>query len=220
MLFLRIHFEIFGLGLKEMGCGVLSPDGKEYKFNHYLHVEGDIGSLSDNHVYAIDQDCFGRIWIATFEGGINLLSDIDSDRFINIYNNFPNYPRGEGKRVRYILSDTLDRMFIATTEGLMICNPSESPEEMQFTVCRRYPGSKNSIGGNDVIHILKDSSGQIWLSTYGGGLSLIKGYPTMRYPYLLNYTTVNGLLDNIVLAAAEDIDQEYLDFDRERNHAF
>lgn len=63
---------------------------------------------------------------------LNLLSDIDSDRFINIYNNFPNYPRGEGKRVRYILSDTLDRMFIATTEGLMICNPSESPEEMQF----------------------------------------------------------------------------------------
>lgn len=162
----------------------LTPDGKEYKFNHYLHVEGDIGSLSDNHVYAIDQDCFGRIWIATFEGGINLLSDIDSDRFINIYNNFPNYPRGEGKRVRYILSDTLDRMFIATTEGLMICNPSESPEEMQFTVCRRYPGSKNSIGGNDVIHILKDSSGQIWLSTYGGGLSLIKDIPTMRYPYL------------------------------------
>lgn len=42
----------------------------------------------------------------------------------------------------------------------MICNPSESPEEMQFTVCRRYPGSKNSIGGNDVIHILKDSSGR------------------------------------------------------------
>ena len=195
------------VGTKGNGLWRLTPDGKEYKFNHYLHVEGDIGSLSDNHVYAIDQDCFGRIWIATFEGGINLLSDIDSDRFINIYNNFPNYPRGEGKRVRYILSDTLDRMFIATTEGLMICNPSESPEEMQFTVCRRYPGSKNSIGGNDVIHILKDSSGQIWLSTYGGGLSLIKGYSDNEVPIFVNYTTVNGLLDNIVLAAAEDIDK-------------
>ena len=195
------------VGTKGNGLWRLTPDGKEYKFNHYLHVEGDIGSLSDNHVYAIDQDCFGRIWIATFEGGVNLLSDIDSDRFINIYNNFPNYPRGEGKRVRYILSDTLDRMFIATTEGLMICNPSESPEEMQFTVCRRYPGSKNSIGGNDVIHILKDSSGQIWLSTYGGGLSLIKGYSDNEVPIFVNYTTVNGLLDNIVLAAAEDIDK-------------
>lgn len=132
------------------------------------------------------------------------MENLDGDSFLNCSNSFPNYPHGKNERVRYLLSDTPDRMFAATTEGLLFFNPSMSVDKMQFTVCQRYPGSRNSISSNDIIHILKDSSNRIWLSTYGGGVSMIKGYQDNDVPVFINYTTADGLPSNIILAATED----------------
>lgn len=192
------------LGTKGNGLWRMTPDADGYKFKQYRYDEGDIGSLSDDHVYSIDQDYSGRLWIATYEGGINMLPDSNSDYFINIRNSFPNYPHEQGKRVRYILCDTPDRMLVATTEGLITLNPSVSPENMKFPIFQHSSGNKNSLGCNDIIHILKDTKGRVWLSTFGGGLSLIKGYSDSDAPVFVNYTTSNGLPGNIVLSSTED----------------
>lgn len=192
------------IGTKGNGLWRLTFHEGEYTFRHYVHEEGRITSLSDNSVYSITEDNSGRLWIATYEGGINMLPDSDVDNFINIDNGFPNYPHHKNERVRFLLSDTEDRMLAATTEGLLIFNPSIPPDKMQFTLCQRYPDSKNSIGGNDIIHLLKDSSNQVWLSTYGGGISVIKGYLDNDVPVFVNYTEANGLPSNIILAATED----------------
>lgn len=194
------------VGTKGNGLWRFTPDGDSYQIRQYRHSKEDVWSLSDDHIYAISEDYSGKLWIATYEGGINMLSDPDSGRFINMYNSFPDYPKEEGGRVRYIFSDTPDRMLVGTTEGLIVFNPSVSPEKVKFDLHQRYPGAKNSIGGNDIIHILKDSTGRVWLSTYGGGLSLIKGYSDGNVPVFINYTTYDGLPSNIVLAATEDFE--------------
>lgn len=192
------------IGTKGNGLWRLTFDGHSPAFKHYLHDPGKRTSISDNNIYSITQDYQGRLWLATFEGGLNLLENLDGDSFLNCSNSFPNYPHGKNERVRYLLSDTPDRMFAATTEGLLFFNPSMSVDKMQFTVCQRYPGSRNSISSNDIIHILKDSSNRIWLSTYGGGVSMIKGYQDNDVPVFINYTTADGLPSNIILAATED----------------
>lgn len=194
------------VGTKGDGLWKFTPDGKNYQVRQYRHSKENVWSLSDDHIYAISEDYSGKLWIATYEGGINMLSDRDSGRFIHMYNSFPDYPKEEGARVRYIFSDTPDRMLVGTTEGLIVFNPSVSSEKVKFDLHQRYPGAKNSIGGNDIIHILKDSAGRVWLSTYGGGLSQIKGYSDDNVPVFWNYTAYDGLPSNIVLAATEDFE--------------
>ena len=42
-----------------------SSNGMSYKLTRYLHREEDMYSLSDNNVYCIYEDHYGRIWVAT-----------------------------------------------------------------------------------------------------------------------------------------------------------
>ena len=48
--------------------------GGHYKLTRYCHSRDDIYSLSDNNVYCVYEDHHGRIWAATFAGGINYIS--------------------------------------------------------------------------------------------------------------------------------------------------
>lgn len=59
---------------------------KQYKYS----VE-DIYSLSHNDIYAVCEDAVGRIWIATFGGGVNYMEQIEGKtRFINYRNKLKN----------------------------------------------------------------------------------------------------------------------------------
>ena len=49
-------------------------DSYHYKLTRYQHQEDDIYSLSDDNVYCVYEDKHGRIWIATFAGGINYMA--------------------------------------------------------------------------------------------------------------------------------------------------
>ncbi len=177
-----------------------------FEYRHYTHSDANPYSLSNNQIYSIAEDKSGKIWFATYGGAINMLTDCDSERFLNTHNSFPHYPTEPGERTRYLLVDSPERMFIATSEGLLVCNPSEAPERMQFTVAQRSVASEGSLQANDIIHLLKEPNGTIWLSTYGGGLSRIEGYDEQGVPHFKTYTTRDGLSSNIVMAAARTSD--------------
>lgn len=190
------------VGTKGNGLWHLKRDGIRYSFRHYVHSDADPYSLSNDNVYCVKQDADGRIWVATFGGGINILSS--DGKFLNPYNELSAYPLQEGARARYILCDGAERVFIATTEGLMLCDPSESPGAMSFRLCRHSPSDHSSIGGNDVTYLMKDSASRIWACTYGGGLGFLHSYAFDGTPEFKNYTVGDGLLDNMVLSAVED----------------
>ena len=40
----------------------------------------DMYSLSDNNVYCIYEDHYGRIWVATFAGGINYITQNEAGK--------------------------------------------------------------------------------------------------------------------------------------------
>ena len=60
------------------------------------------------------------------------------------------------------------------------------------------------MGNNDVIYAMKDSQGEVWLATYGGGLNLISGYDNHGVPQFNYYDTADGLANNICMAITED----------------
>ena len=190
------------LGTKGDGLVRMTPEGDSYKWKRFRHSESDYNSLSSNNIYSIEQDKSGRIWIGTYGGAISMLPTVDCDHFVTVRNNFPDYPQDLGDRVRYLHCMPDGRMLVATVGGLLLFEPSDTPEVTIFNKVTKIPGDINSLGNNDVIHIFTDRQGDTWLSTFGGGLNRI--YFENGTPRFQILSTVDGLANNIVHSATDD----------------
>ena len=192
------------VGTKGEGLYRMTPEGGGYRVTHFVHSDADVWSLSDDQIYCVEEDGAGRIWVATYGGGINLLEDPVGHRFIHAGNLMTHYPLDEAGRVRWLLYDRPDRMFAATVDGLLAFDPGASAKLMRFRLMQKIPGDAESLGNNDIIHMLKDSGGRIWLATFGGGLNLIEGYDADGAPRFRCYDKSSGLASNICMALTED----------------
>lgn len=192
------------VGTKGKGLYCMTPRGSDFGVRHFRHSPVDAFSLSHDQVYSIEEDHLGRIWVATYGGGIDVLEQPDGDRFIHAGNLLAHYPSEEAGRVRWLLYDRPDRMFAATVDGLLLFDPREPFAQMRFRSVQKVAGDSLSLSNNDIIHMLKDSRGEVWLATYGGGLNRIVGYDKQGVPRFRHYDHAAGLASNICLALAED----------------
>lgn len=192
------------LGTKGDGLIRMTPEGDSYSWKRFHRNPSDRNSLSSNNIYSITQDKDGRIWIGTYGGGLSMLPTPDSDSFITVMNNFPDYPQEAGQRVRYLHCMPDGRMLAATVSGLILFEPSDSPELTVFNLITKEPGDRKSLGNNDIIHIFTDKDGNTWLSTFGGGLDRL--YFENGRPRFEVVSSQDGLASNIILSAVEDED--------------
>ncbi len=190
------------LGTKGDGLIRMKPDGEGYQWKRFRNDASDPNSLSSNNIYSVAQDNDGRIWVGTWGGALSMLPDPDSDEFVTVMNNFPDYPLEVGDRVRYLHCMPDGRMLVATVSGLIMFEPSDSPELTVFNLITKRPGDMTSLGNNDVMHIFTDRKGNTWLSTFGGGLNRL--YLDGGQPKFEVISTDDGLASNIVLSAAAD----------------
>lgn len=191
------------VGTRGEGLYRLVPEGESYRLKaHYRHNPQDDYSLNCDHIYSIEEDDRGRIWVATYGGGINLL-DLENERFYHADNQLVHYPMEEADRVRWLLNDGHGRMLAATVDGLVIFRPETSPRRNEFTLVQKIPGDSTSLGNNDIIHMIRDSRDRIWLATYGGGLNRIEAYRD-GVPLFSSFDTEDGLASNICMSIAED----------------
>ena len=116
------------LGTKGDGLVKMMPEGKDYRWKRYRYSSSDYNSLSSNDIYSITQDNDGRIWIGTYGGALSMLQSPDSEKFITVRNNFPDYPQEIGDRVRYLHCMPDGKMLVATVGGLIMFEPSGTPE--------------------------------------------------------------------------------------------
>jgi signal transduction histidine kinase/DNA-binding response OmpR family regulator/ligand-binding sensor domain-containing protein len=194
------------VGTKGDGVVCLTPRGGDWSLRRWRHDPADARSLSHDDIYAIAQDGRGRIWFGSYGGAINMLESPRADHFTNTATGFDNYPSPLGQRVRslHLLPD--GTMAVGTVEGLLLFDPSEEPSTMRFRLAQKRPGDGSSLGNNDVIHMMTDSKGRVWVSTFGGGLNLLEGYDDGGEPRFRVYSENEGLASNIVLASTEGPD--------------
>lgn len=190
------------LGTKGDGLIRMKPSGDGYGWKRFVKDNSDPNSLSSNDIYTVGQDRDGRIWVGTYGGGLCMLPDPDSDEFVTVRNNFPDYPQEAGARVRYLHCMQDGRMLVATVSGLIIFEPSDSPELTVFNMVTKIPGDRHSLGNNDIIHIFTDRHGNTWLSTFGGGLNRL--YFENGQPRFDVISVDDGLAGNIVHSAIDD----------------
>lgn len=186
-----------------------NPSGLRYKLTHFKADKNDINSLSSDLIYAILEDKKGRIWVATYQYGINLLvPDGDGVKFVNNHNSFKNYPVGSWK-ARHLGEDAEGKIWVATTNGLVVFDPDKgTPDNYVFKSYGKVQGDINSLGNNDAQFIYRDSKNRMWIATSGGGLNKVIEASDKGLKFKV-YTKDEGLPSDYILSIVED-DAQYL----------
>lgn len=131
-------------------------------------VDGRPGrSLTDLAVYDMAEDAVGRLWIATFGGGILCCEDPGATE--------PRLsaPVG-GRKVRKIVITPSGRMACASTEGLLVgtIDPSDWRKTVLRTV-RRDGRDPRSLSSDDILSVARDGRGDIYVATVSSGVDVI-----------------------------------------------
>ncbi len=136
--------------------------------------------LSDNVIYAINQDFKGRYWFAPFGFGINILEKNGKFTVLNTSDGLSN------NSISSILFDG-DVTWLGTLDGIS-----------------KYDGKKfknyfveDGLAGNTIFSIIKDSHGNIWFGGEGG----VTKYDGKKFT---KYTTEDGLAPEWIYSIFED----------------
>ena len=195
------------LGTKPNGLFRLSPIGNGFSVTHYLNNPADPWSISDNNIYDITEDSRGRIYIATFHGGLNILL-MGSDgkaRFISPRNMLKAFPRTSMQcRCLQLMPD--GTLLIGSTDGLVTCSTKwNNASDIRFFLNRRNPGLSSSLSSNYIDGMLTTRSGVVLVATSGGGVDRItsKSLLTDNIRFT-HFSSREGLLSDMTLALQED----------------
>ncbi|MEA4850863.1 MAG: two-component regulator propeller domain-containing protein [Paludibacter sp.] len=198
------------IGTKGMGVIKLIPRknnaGKpEYQLQRFQNNPLDNNSLSNDNVYSIIEDASKRILIGTFGGGLNVVSETNGKiSFINYRNQLTNYPINKCMKIRHLLMDKTNTLWIATTNGMLQIDNFLTPKMKEYYI-EKLPDISNSLSNNDVHYFHLDKENQLWIGTFGGGLNKLLTKSTASTPATFeNFSIRNGMSNDIVLSIQED----------------
>ena len=196
------------IATKGNGLVKAEPQGKaHYKLTRYRYRKDDIYSLSDNNVYCVYEDSKGRIWVATFGGGVNYLTRNRDGKeiFINHRNNLKGFPIDKCHKVRFITGDYRGNIWFATTVGALMVNGNfKNPENALFHHYLRVQDNMHSLSNNDVHWILPTRNKELYLATFGGGLNKLQSIDADGNAMFKSYSVEDGLPSDILLSIRED----------------
>ena len=167
------------VGFWGVGVARINPGTNNYKI--WLNEPGHSESLSHNDVWVIKEDRFGRIWIGTLGGGLNLFENKNGGMFRHWLqregekNNLSSnniYSIIESKNSS-LMNDSLIVLWIGTSNGLnkfIIKNKSENSDIYDIKIDNKFYTVKDGLADNSVNSILEDDNGNLWLGT-GSGIS-------------------------------------------------
>ncbi|RXK86081.1 hybrid sensor histidine kinase/response regulator transcription factor [Filimonas effusa] len=192
-------------GTKGNGVYLLKPRNnsfESFEIVHYKNIPGDKYSLSNDLIYSIHEDDKGRIWLGSFGGGINLFDAVNK-RFFNQNNLFKHYPVEAGARVRTVRSFN-NKLYAGTTAGLVVLSVSDKePGILGYKVFTKATG--DIMNANDVQNICITGNKDLYIGTFGGGMSKIVSWDKDGFPEKSKiYGKKDGLCSDIVLSIAED----------------
>jgi signal transduction histidine kinase/ligand-binding sensor domain-containing protein len=145
------------------GVVVLDQLGKEV--GRFVHDPANPASLSYNSTRAIQEDNYGKVWISTYIGGLNVFDPAEGtirqpeEFFFEIGGRYGN--------VYALFLDDSDLLWVATDDGLVVMDTKESRVAAVFEHEHR---NSRSLTNNRVRAIYEDKSGIIWVGNENGGL--------------------------------------------------
>ena len=162
---------------KDYGVFKMSPQKHGgWHIEKYCHEEGNQQSLSDNDAYYAIEDKAGNIWIATYGGGVNLLTKDAQGAtvFLHPGNGMKDYPKNNTYlKVRTIELDKEGNIWAGTSDGILLM--SYNNKEVKIEKLKMPSTGDKMLMSNDIICLKRDRKGNMWVGSNGGGIAYTLG---------------------------------------------
>lgn len=194
---------VIWMGARFEGLYRLTPiDERSYRVDHFRHDPQDAYSLSNDSIYDLHRDRYGRLWVATYGGGLNLVDEGGTTpRFLHAGNEIP-FPVEEYSQLR-VIEETPNFLLVGTTNGLVLFQHAPKTFSSSSFSCYSVQENADGLLSNDVRDIHYTSDSEVYLLSFAGGLSRLhlEKDGTVSFE---NFTQKEGLPSEQVLAMIED----------------
>ena len=185
------------------GLNSLNPETG--KFTRYMSNPSDLASISTNNLNtwgnsAIQEDASGNLWIAT-DSGLNKLNK-ERTVFSKYFQNSSDRFSLKSNYLNALGLDAGGNLFIGTQEGLQ----NFKLNQKAFHLLQHDPEQNNSISDVEVMSVVEDKSGTVWIGTTNGGLNKWDKNSGTYEHIRKNPLKPNGLKSNYVSDILEDPD--------------
>ena len=147
-----------------------------WDIQRYFYEAGNPQSLSDNNAYLAIEDKGGNIWVATYGGGVNLLTKDSRGGIIFQHpkNGMKEYPKNNTyMKVRTIELDVDGNVWAGTTDGVLIMRYEN--KEVKIEKLKMPSEGDQVLMSNDIIVLKRDNRGHMWVGSNGGGIAISVG---------------------------------------------
>jgi ligand-binding sensor domain-containing protein/signal transduction histidine kinase/CheY-like chemotaxis protein/AraC-like DNA-binding protein len=170
-----------------------------YKFIVFKKNPANENSLGSNDIKAITDDKDGNLWIATWEGGLNLYNP-KLDMFTHYQQKANQANSISSNFIEAVCRDSNDDIWIGTADqGLDLLNRKTNT----FAHYSSKPGNTKSLTGNSISAIFEDSRKNIWVGTTSG-LNMLDKKSGMFKQYTHQAGNAESISDNNIKFIFED----------------
>ena len=161
---------------KDYGLFRMTWQNGSYTITNYRHNPDDQWSLSSDNAYQTCEDKQGNIWIATYGGGVNVMTRDKQGKtiFYHSGNNMSKYPYNSYQKVRTITADKEGNVWAGTTDGILKLTLKDNQVSIERLEDSKAEPDK-TLMSNDIVCLTHDRNGNLWVGTNGGGLSRMTG---------------------------------------------
>ena len=197
----------FLLCSKDHGLFKMTVNGSSYTIKNYCHDDNNKYSLSSNAAYQAVEDNQGNIWVATYGGGVNVLTRNKEGKevFLHYRNELRQYPRSSFLKVRTIAKTKDGKIWAGTTDGILIMELKNHKVSIE-----RLGNSEEEpdkiLQSTDIVYMTSDAHGDIWVGTNGGGLAHAIGTDSKGTWLFESFGTQNGLPSEEIKSITFDLD--------------
>ena len=163
-------------------------------------ITGSGAALASEPVYDMAEDAQGRLWLATFGGGVRCVPD-PTGASPRISESFG------GRRVRRLLITPDNNIVAATNDGLLAGHIDLADwRRTRLRAIRRDGNRSTSLASNSVMTLARDSRGNIYVGTESSGVDVIpekelfSGVPEFVHLELSGTTSIPDICNAMALS--------------------
>ena len=195
----------YWLGSKPDGLFRLKEDGSgTFGVSQFRHQQGDRQSMSHDYVFYLKTDAYGRLWVATFDGGLDCIEHPEADvpRFLHKDNGLK-LPKDACLRVRQIHITDKGILLAATTTGLLVADVSRRElDKVEWRHHVKDSHRSSSLSNNATMYVAEDKQHRIFVCTESGGVNQIVSEDLLSDQLdFRHFSMSDGLPSDVALSA-------------------
>lgn len=153
----------------------------------FIHKPGETNAISFNSIWSIYQDSIGRMWLGTWNSGVDII-----DPYVRKFLHYK-FEKGENSlthnQVTSFVQDKSGNVWIGMDGGGLDYFDRKRQVFTSFIHDQKNP---SSISANAVMCLCMDDDGRLWAGTYSGGVNMLRDDKKS----FVHYNSTNSILEN------------------------